>query len=88
MHVKKFMQVATAALCFVNLNAFAVQDFSALSPSESIQLKHREMVEDHHNQMREKNKDRIDEQGMHSRMRWNADIQPYIDAHREFWSHS
>lgn len=94
MYGKKLMQAVTVILCLASLNSHASQDLSALNMAELKQLKSSEIGNVFHKKMREQNKDQTGEhgpqarEGMQSGMRWNTDLQPYIDAHREFWAHS
>ena len=100
MTVKKLIQTAIAVLCLVNLNVFAVQHLSAMSASELMQLKPGEMSKDDHYayqaemqnrsvnmNTKEKKEFRIQENKPTGR-EWNSNLQPYIDAHREFEAHS
>lgn len=91
---KKLMQAITVILCLVSLSSNASQDLSALNMAELKQLKSSEIENGFHKKMREQNKGRLGEHGMQARdamqsgMRWHTDLQPYIDAHREFLAHS
>ena len=52
MYRTRFMQAAAVALGLISLNAFAVQDFSALNTAELTQLKPSEMGEEDRNAFR------------------------------------
>lgn len=52
MYRRKLIRAATLAMCLVSLDALAVQDFSALSSAELMQMKPGEMNEADHNAFR------------------------------------
>jgi hypothetical protein len=94
MYGKKLMLAITVILCVVSLSSHASQDLSALNMAELKQLKSSDIGNGFHKKMPEQNKDRLVEHGMQARdgmqsgMKWNTELQPYIDAHLEFGANS